>query len=165
MLLALPALTFAQSCTSIPEGYMPMNNLDAVSTAVKYIDWDERQQRDEIKAFTGVDPVRTEWCAAFLNAVLEESGTPSIASMGHEHPLLARSYLEWGVEVEFPVPGDVVIFPRGTEGWQGHVGIFIEQREINGEQYYMILGGNQDNTVSIAPYRANRKLGIRRFSI
>lgn len=142
---------------------MPVNNMDTISTAIEFINYDERNNREELKEFTGVDPVRTEWCAAFLNAVLEESGVPSPETLGHKYPLTARTYLTWGQSVEFPLPGDIVVFPRGDVGWQGHVGIFIEQREINGVLYYMILGGNQDNSVSITSYRASSALDIRRM--
>ena len=47
---------------------------DSVITAQPYIGLQERENRKEIKALTGVDPVRTEWCAAFVNAVLELDG-------------------------------------------------------------------------------------------
>ena len=130
--------------------------------AVEYINLNETNDRQEIKAFVGVDPVRTEWCAAFLNAVHESSGIPSLNTIEHEYPLTARGYLDWGVEVDYPLPGDVVVFPRGNQGWQGHVGLFIEHREINGVLYFMILGGNQNNSVSIEPYRADMAIGIRR---
>lgn len=137
-------------------------NLNTIHTAADYLYYDEVKERQEIKDFTGVDPVRTEWCAAFLNAVLEESGVPSLNTIEHAYPLTARGYLDWGVEVEYPLPGDVVVFPRGNQGWQGHVGLFIEHREINGVLYYMILGGNQSNRVSIEAYRADSAIGIRR---
>jgi uncharacterized protein (TIGR02594 family) len=166
ILLAVPVITFAQACSPTPrEGVMPIHSYNVVNEAVQYIGMNENTDRQELKELSGVDPVQTEWCAAFLNAVLEESGVPSVATLGYDYPLTARSYLKWGVEVELPLPGDVVVFPRGNQGWQGHVGIFIEKREINGIVYYMILGGNQNNTVSIAPYKASSALGVRRFSI
>ena len=31
----------------------------------------ERTDRAELAAYVGVDPVRTEWCAAFVNAVMD----------------------------------------------------------------------------------------------
>jgi uncharacterized protein (TIGR02594 family) len=130
--------------------------------AFKYIDYTERTHRAELRELTGIDPVRTEWCAAFINAVLEESDI--VSNNDHKYPLTARAFLQWGVEVSEPEPGDVVVFPRGNSSWQGHVGFYLKTLEINGVEYYMILGGNQSNKVSIVPYRASKALGIRRES-
>jgi len=54
------------------------------------------------------------------------------------------------------------VFPRGNQGWQGHVGFYLRTIEVNGTEYYYILGGNQSNKVSIELFRANKSLGIRR---
>ena len=130
--------------------------------AIQYINYTERTHRAELKELTGVDPVRTEWCAAFINAVLEESNIES--NNDHKYPLTARAFLDWGQKVskEDILPGDIVVFPRGNQGWQGHVGFYLKTQVINGVEYYLILGGNQSNKVSIVPYRANKALGIRR---
>lgn len=137
-----------------------VNSNNPVIKGFQYINFTETANRAELKELMNVDPKRTEWCAAFVNAVLEESGIPS--NNDHKYPLTARAFLDWGVDVKTPEPGDLVVFPRGTQGWQGHVGFFIKEATINGIKYYYILGGNQDNKVSIALYRANRALGIRR---
>lgn len=130
--------------------------------AYSYIHYTERTHRAELRELTGVDPVRTEWCAAFANAVLEESNIES--NNDHKYPYTARAFLDWGqaVSKDDIRPGDVVIFPRGNSSWQGHVGFYLTTRVINGAEYYMILGGNQSNKVSIVPYRASKALGIRR---
>ena len=130
--------------------------------AAQYLNYAERTHRSELRELTGVDPVRTEWCAAFVNAVLEESSITSNNS--HRYPLTARAFLDWGKKVSKQdiKPGDIVVFPRGNQGWQGHVGFFIKEEIINGVTYYYILGGNQNNKVSIVAYRASRALGIRR---
>lgn len=75
---------------------------------------------------------------------------------------MARSFLEWGESVDSPRQGDVVVFPRGNTGWQGHVGFYIDSVAINDIVYYRILGGNQGNSVSIDLYSAHTALGIRR---
>ena len=56
------------------------------------------------------------------------------------------------------------MFPRGNQGWQGHVGFYLKTQIINGVEYYLILGGNQSSRVSIKAYRSNNALGIRRDS-
>jgi cell wall-associated NlpC family hydrolase len=80
------------------------------------------------------------------------------------YPLTARAFLDWGQKISKQdiKPGDIVVFPRGNQGWQGHVGFYLKTQTINGVEYYLILGGNQRNKVSIVPYRASRALGIRR---
>ena len=120
----------------------------------------EYQNRNQIKELTGVDPVRTEWCAAFVNAILEVEGIPGSESVS-EYPLTARSFLSWGTPIDPQdiQKGDLVIFPRGNSSWQGHVGFFIQ--EYNGQ--WIILGGNQSNSVRYELYNPSRALGIRRW--
>lgn len=111
-----------------------------------------------------MDPRYTEWCAAFVNAVLQESNIDSLTDIGHRNPLAARSWLEWGESVDTPKAGDIIIFPRGKNNWQGHVGFYAGSvvRNSNGRTYYRILGGNQNDRVSIVEYPASKALGIRR---
>jgi len=130
--------------------------------AEEYIGLNEYQNRQQIRRLTGVDPVRTEWCAAFVNAILEIEGIPS--NNLHEYPLLARSFLDWGEEVE-PKDiqvGDIVVFPRGNQGWKGHVGFYITTVDTQKGQQWVILGGNQKNSVRYDLYNPNKALGIRR---
>lgn len=142
---------------------MPVESIDVLSASIKYIGLDEVDNRDELKELLGIDPVYVEWCAAFVNAVLEETNNESLNTLGYEYPLTAKGFLNYGNEVVYPLPGDIVIFPRGTRGWQGHVGIFVEERIIDGKEYYMILGGNQDDKVSIKGYLAASRISIRRI--
>jgi len=141
---------------------------DSVITAQPYIGLEERLNRNEIRDLVGVDPgaMRTEWCAAFVNAILEKDTIPNLYDIGSEAPLLARQFLLWGESVprEEIQRGDVVIFPRGNQGWQGHVGFYVETQWEDGIEYWVILGGNQDQSISYALYRANASLGIRRWA-
>ena len=138
-------------------------NITSVELAQEYIGLEERANRRELHQLTGVDPVRTEWCAAFVNAVLQESELPD--NYNHKYPLTAKAFLDWGTPVDEPKAGDIVVFPRGNQGWQGHVGFYLHTEKINGIDYYVILGGNQNNKVSVKTYRANTALGIRRALI
>lgn len=158
----LPLLISGCTYSQDIDGFVRLNGTNPASTAANYLGFTERTHRAELRAFIGVDPVRTEWCAAFVNSVLEESNIRS--NKDHAYPLTARAFLDWGQKVnkEDIKPGDVVVFPRGSEGWQGHVGFFISEVEVNGRKFYYILGGNQSNKVSIEMYPANRALGIRR---
>ena len=89
----------------------------------------------------------TPWCAAFVSAVLEEAGITS-ARTGW-----ARSYLTWGRRLNFPRVGCIVVFSRGSGG---HVG-FVVGRDKKGN--LLVLGGNQSNAVTIAPFDTKRVLG------
>ena len=142
----------------------PINSYPSyLKTADAFVGFNENENRTELRQFMKVDPVRYEWCAAFVNATLYVNGVPGSESVS-EHPLMARSFLDWGVAVEEPRLGDIVIFPRGSQGWQGHVGFYIRTVERDGKSYYVILGGNQDNEVSYDLYPANKRLGIRRWN-
>lgn len=95
----------------------------------------------------------TAWCAAFVGAVLAQIGLQGTGKLN------ARSYLNWGEPVRDPVPGDVVVFWRGSpSGWQGHVAFFVRDDGDN----IIVRGGNQGNAVSDARYPKSRLLGYRR---
>lgn len=143
----------------------PTIEQDSVITAQPYIGLEEKQNRKEIKEFVGVDPIRTEWCAAFANAVLELDGIPSLNDQSRYPPLMARSFLYWGERIQRNnvQRGDIVVFPRGTQGWQGHVGFYTETQIHNGKTYWVILGGNQQNEVRYDLFDPARAIGVRRW--
>lgn len=142
-------------------GACSVTKTDSVITAQPYLGLQERQDRKQLKELVGVDPVRTEWCAAFVNAVLEKDGIPNLNDQTEYPPLMARSFLYWGEKVlkSEVKRGDVVVFPRGNQGWQGHVGFFVEEQ--NG--YWVILGGNQDQSVNYQLFDPRRAIAIRRY--
>jgi hypothetical protein len=96
-------------------------------------------------------------------AVLAAVNLPG-SELFNDNPLLARSFMSWGEEViGKPQPGDIVVFPRGNQGWQGHVGFFMASYYEGGKEYYVILGGNQNDEVSYEAYEARRAIAIRRW--
>ena len=155
--------TLSSCGLQVPFLEFDITNSNSVMTAQPYIGLEERTNRRELHQLTGVDPVSTEWCAAFVNAVLELDNIPGSDSVS-DVPLMARSFLFWGERVE-PADiqrGDVVVFPRGNQGWQGHVGFYVGASVIDNIDYYWILGGNQNDKVSIEAYPAYKAIGIRR---
>jgi uncharacterized protein (TIGR02594 family) len=154
--LAISSLVLLGACGTT-------STTDSVVTAQPYIGLQERENRTEIKALVGVDPVRVEWCAAFVNAVLELDGIEGSSSVS-DNPLMARSFISWGNTVDRSQPrrGDVVVFPRGNVSWQGHVGFYVETQTHKGRDYWVILGGNQDNTVSYQLFDPRRAIAVRR---
>jgi uncharacterized protein (TIGR02594 family) len=109
-----------------------------------------------IEKATGVnlDPRQTAWCAAWLNAVFQSQGIRGTGKLN------ARSFLDFGAETDQPTKGDVVVLSRGDpNGWQGHVGIFMG---FDGNGNPQVLGGNQNNRVSVQSYSKDKVLGYRR---
>ena len=91
------------------------------------------------------------WCAAFAGACLERSGHRSTRS------LMARSYLNWGVALDTPRQGCIVVLSRGVNRALGHVGFYAGTSGGNA----LLLGGNQSRKVSIAAFARSRVLGYR----
>lgn len=85
----------------------------------------------------------TPWCAGFVGFVLEEAGIKSTRSAA------ARSYETFGKKLDRPAVGCIAV---KTRKGGGHVG-FVLGRDKWG--HLMILGGNQDDQVKIAPYNAS----------
>jgi uncharacterized protein (TIGR02594 family) len=97
------------------------------------------------------------WCGLFVAKVVSEARKPPV-----ENPLWARNWLGWGVPVEEPGLGDVMVFKRGSGG---HVAFYIGE---DAEGYFHILGGNQSDAVNIMRKRKRPAredgglLGVRR---
>jgi len=111
----------------------------------------------EASGINWVQDDETPWCAAFVNAVLAQLGLPYTGKAN------ARSYLDWGDEVplERAHRGDIVVFWRGSrDGWKGHVGFY---EGVDRQGNILVLGGNQGNRVSVAPYSRERLLSVRRL--
>lgn len=110
-----------------------------------------------------VEDDQTAWCSAFVNFCCWLSDT------WRSRSLAARSWLLAPVSIPLSdaQPGDVVILTRGT-GKQpganviaapGHVGFYVSHDATN----VLLLGGNQGNAVTVAPFNKSRILGIRRL--
>jgi len=136
--------------------------LTKIDIAKQFLNFSAKSHRKELKEFIGIDPVRIDWCAAFVNAVLHEMGIPGSESVS-QYPLVAKSFLGWGKRVKEPKQGDIVVFHRGTQQWQGHVGFYYGTVYQNGKKFYQILGGNQDKSVTIQLFLARSAISIRRF--
>ncbi|RUP11105.1 TIGR02594 family protein [Hyphomicrobium sp.] len=100
---------------------------------------------------TSVQSEETPWCAAFAGAMLKRAGCEGTGS------LLARSFLDWGLSLDEPRFGAIAVLARGDDPAAGHVGFLIGTA---GEKLYL-LGGNQNDAVSVAPFDAARLLGFR----
>lgn len=98
------------------------------------------------------DDSTVAWCSLAMNYYAKKCGYEYTGS------LAARSWLDMPIRVLKPSLGDVVVLWRGSpDSWQGHVGLFINWDA----KYVWMLGGNQNNQISIATYPRDRVLGIR----
>lgn len=106
------------------------------------------------KANPKLDPTVTPWCAGYVNSVLQNSGRQGTGS------LAAKSYLNYGEPVKTPSQGDIVVLNRTNNPALGHVGFVESINQQNGT--VNVLGGNQDNSVSIKAYPMSKVAGFRR---
>lgn len=97
------------------------------------------------------------WCGSALHFTHYVTGYES-----PKNPAGARNWLNAGT----PVPiaeakeGDVVVLWRESRsGWKGHVGYFHSWGPRNTVN---LLGGNQSDGFTVAPFDRNRILGVRR---
>jgi len=90
------------------------------------------------------------WCGTFVAAMLSDAGLQP-----PRHWYRAKAYLDWGRKMDCPEIGCIVVFARGGGG---HVG-FVVGRDLAGN--LMVLGGNQGNAVTIAPFSTQRVIGYR----
>lgn len=127
-----------------------------IRIAEQYVGMNEHDDTEILQELMDIDPSEIAWCAGFVNAVLEQSGIEGTDS------LLARSFLQFGEPVDTPIYGDLVVFPRNLS-WQGHVGFFLVSYIEDDVEYYVILGGNQDDGVNYKLFRADEAIGVRRY--
>lgn len=102
------------------------------------------------------DPALVPWCGDSVATALREALPKENMPV---NPYAAINWATWGQHVT-PQLGAVMVFWRASpDGWQGHVGFYAGESAAN----YYVLGGNQGNSVSIAPIAKNRlrKLGSR----
>lgn len=107
-----------------------------------------RKWLTRLKAWWSDD--ETPWCGTFVSAAFLDVGITPV-----KHWYRAKAWLEWGTPLNDPVPGCVVVFERKGGG---HVG-FVVGEDLTGR--LLVLGGNQGNRVSIAPFDRSRVLGYR----
>lgn len=110
----------------------------------------------------------TPWCSAFVNYIAWLLRLPRSKS------LAARSWLGVGAPIRLEdaeLGFDVVVLERGPVPQPGpeviqapgHVGFYGGLVAGSPGRKVMVLGGNQGDQVSLAPFDSSRILGIRRL--
>lgn len=95
-----------------------------------------------------LDPVTTAWCAVFVNSLEVAFGN---LGTGKEN---ARSFTTYGMQVDHQdgndlsdvEEGDIVVFRRGNNSFEGHVTFFVRWVD---DQTMECLGGNQGPNRSV----------------
>jgi uncharacterized protein (TIGR02594 family) len=95
------------------------------------------------------------WCSSLANFVVDTAGFKGTESAA------ARSWLNWGVALNKPIVGCIVVFERKTvdNPNSAHVAICDHADISNG--IIRVIGGNQSDSVSIARYPVAKVLGYR----
>lgn len=100
------------------------------------------------------DPSKNPWCGDFVQTCIAITLPLEPLPL---NPYLARNWTKFGVHVE-PTLGAIAEFWRGKKtGTLGHVAILVGQDK----DYWYVLGGNQDDTVSVTKLAKGRLLDTR----
>jgi uncharacterized protein (TIGR02594 family) len=110
------------------------------------------QSNAQIEAFhaaTAGGPASDDvaWCSSFLCYVFAQLGVATPRSKS------SQAWLGWGVSCDGPVVGAVAII--SYPGGKGHVGLVVG---VTAQGRVLLLGGNQDDQVSIKSFGA---IGMR----
>lgn len=90
------------------------------------------------------------WCGLFVAECCRAAGLEVV-----ERPLWALNWAKYGTPVTEPMLGDVLTFKRNGGG---HVGIYVGEDDT----HYHVLGGNQNNSVSVSRIAKSRLYKARR---
>lgn len=138
--------------SAVPSYAQTQDNI--FNRAFSYVGLHEKTNRAQIKSVTKVDPVRTPWCAAFVNGILAQMGQSGTGSN------LAISFAKYKTATKTPQKGDIVVIRTGRSrrGSGNHVGIF---EKFVGNKV-AVLGGNQSNKVKISYFSKSSVITYRR---
>jgi uncharacterized protein (TIGR02594 family) len=124
---------------------------------------DNRRLRDWLRSDSATlgDPSKLPWCGDFVETAIKNSLPlePFEGRLG-KNRYLARNWLEFGVPLDDPCFGAVVVFWRGRKsGHSGHVGFIVGIDKSRNR--ILTRGGNQSNAANDAWLGGDRVLGYR----
>lgn len=95
----------------------------------------------------------TPWCAIFMQWCFKKAGLP------FSYNANAKYFLNYGAHTDTPELGDIAILWRNNPlASTGHVGFVIKENEST----VWLLGGNQNNKVTILPFNKKQVLEYRK---
>lgn len=138
-----PALVWLQEARRL----MGTKEVPGLKSNPKILDW----AKDLDIAYKGDD---VPWCGLFvahcIGGTLQQEPLPNV-------PLLARAWRKFGGPTT-PRLGAIMVFWRGSiDASTGHVGFYAGETDAS----YVILGGNQSDSVSLAKLSKKRLLEAR----
>lgn len=100
------------------------------------------------------DPQKFPWCGDYVQTSLE-LGVPNepLPAVIQHNPYWALNWQNYGIEAQ-PQYGALLVFKRKGGG---HVGFYMAETPT----FYLVLGGNQKNTVSITKVAKKRCVAVR----
>lgn len=96
----------------------------------------------------------TAWCGLHVGYCIKQALSEEPLP---ENLLGARNWLGFGEEADAKMGSILVFWRESPSSWKGHVGFYYGETEKD----YLVLGGNQSDSVSIAKYSKSRLLGAR----
>jgi uncharacterized protein (TIGR02594 family) len=100
----------------------------------------------------GASKDEISWCSSFVCFCIERAGFKSTKDAW------SKSWLTFGYPLDNPEYGCIVVFWRESiNSWKGHVGFYHGESD----KEIFVLGGNQNNQVSVTPYPKSQLLGYR----
>lgn len=139
-------VTFHPRWYDVAKSYIGVQEVVGAGSDPRILRWVKRMGGWIASWYTNDD---TPWCAVFMNQCFFEAGIQA------PYSLAARSYETWGVALEEPTLGAVVVFKRAGGG---HVGLYVGERA---DGTLRVLGGNQSNKVSETWIGKDRLVAIR----
>lgn len=108
------------------------------------------------KTLQNIHDDETPYCSSALCGNFEELGYTSPRNA------MARSWEHWGVKLDGPAVGAIVVFWRGASqsAGQGHVGLVCGKNAANPNQL-IVYGANQGDSFKHEPFNRDRVVSYR----
>lgn len=101
------------------------------------------------------------WCAAFVTACERKARGLNKAKVRYAAREFGTYGESLGKDLTKVKEGDILIFTRGSNSWEGHVGYYAGMKD----GFIRVCGGNQSDSVSYAYYDKKRLIDIRRVNV
>ena len=121
---------------------------------------------DSVAKGQGLSATENAWCAAFVHYILTELGADTLKGYKGQR---ARKYINYGSpvdDVKNAQEGDIVIFDWNGDGRGDHVAFYAGTRitDQDNPNKISVVGGNQNDKVTLMTQNMNKVLGIRRIT-
>lgn len=129
--------------------YLGLKEIAGPASNTTIMSWAKRAGKSWIASFYTNDDI--PWCGLFVNNAVSVTLPKEVLLA---NPLSALAWAKFGIELNAPVVGAILVFKRPGGG---HVGFYVGEDAT----HYHVLGGNQNNSVSITRIAKDRLVAIR----